>query len=294
MCFQFGLTDWLVDWDPDVLILEANPRYLSNPKAIRWMNHRKRPVVGWGLGAPPARGPFPSVQNRLRRNFLLGFDRILAYSNLGASQYRDAGVPVERVVVAHNAVTPSPPPIPDRTPTEARPLRLLFVGRLQDRKRVDLLLHACARLEAQPDLWIVGDGPARQGLERLAENIYPRTNFAGAQHGHALAWFFDQADIFVLPGTGGLAVQEAMAHGLPVIVAEGDGTQSDLVAEGNGWLIPPGDAEALQVTIAEAMRDPEGLRQKGVISHQMVRERFNIDNLVSVFVATLNATTRNV
>ena len=40
---------------------------------------------------------------------------------------------------------------------------------------------------------------------------------------------FAGADLFVLPGTGGLAVQEAMSYALPVIVAKGDGTQEDLV-----------------------------------------------------------------
>jgi glycosyltransferase involved in cell wall biosynthesis len=293
LCIQFGLIEWLEGWDPDVLILEANPRYFSNLAAIRWMKRRNRPVVGWGLGAPPLGEPRYEVHRRMRQNFLLRFDWILAYSNLGASQYREAGAPAERVVVAYNAVTASPPPIPDRTPLEARPLRLLFVGRLQERKRIDLLLRACARLEEPPDLWIVGDGPAREGLERLADEIYPRTNFAGAQHGHALTWFFHHADLFVLPGTGGLAVQEAMAHGLPVIVSEGDGTQADLVAEGNGWLVPPGDVEALQFTIAEAMKDPEGLRQKGIVSHRMVSERFNIGTMVSEFVGVLNAAIGN-
>ncbi len=165
---------------------------------------------------------------------------------------------------------------------------MLFVGRLQRRKRVDLLLQACAQLEESPDLWIVGDGPARKNLERLARDIYPRANFAGAQHGHALEWFFTQADLFVLPGTGGLAVQEAMAHGLPVIVAEGDGTQNDLVAEGNGWLVSPGDLDALTEAIRNALASPAQLRSMGAISHRLVKERFNIDVMVEEFVKALN------
>ena len=52
LCAQFGLTRWLTDWQPDVLILEANPRYVSSPAAIRWMHRQQRPVIGWGLGAP--------------------------------------------------------------------------------------------------------------------------------------------------------------------------------------------------------------------------------------------------
>ena len=59
-CYQRGLLDWLADWNPDALIVEANPRYLSTPPAIKWMQRRGRPVIGWGLGAPPLSGLWPA------------------------------------------------------------------------------------------------------------------------------------------------------------------------------------------------------------------------------------------
>jgi glycosyltransferase involved in cell wall biosynthesis len=279
---------WLEDWDPEILIMEANPRYLLNRNAIRWMQERGRPVIGWGLGAPPLRGPLASLRRLARANALRRFDLLIAYSTMGADQYRALGFPEDRVLVAPNAVSPPPAPLQQRAPPVDRPLRLLFVGRLQERKRVDLLLRACAELENTPDLWIIGDGPARAGLERLASDVYPRASFSGSQHGHALDWFFEQADLFVLPGTGGLAVQQAMAHGLPVIVAEGDGTQNDLVAGGNGWLVPPSDLDALTETMREAIVDPRRLQNMGARSHQLVAERYNIDTMVEVFIRGLN------
>lgn len=290
LCLQLGLVKWLEDWDPEALILEANPRYLVNRLGIAWMRDRDRPVLGWGLGAPPIRGALAGLRRLVRRGFLRHFDALLAYSSLGAEQYRVAGVPSDRILVAPNAVSPPPLPLPERPPLAGRPPRLLFVGRLQARKRVDLLLRACASQEERIDLWIVGDGPARSELESLASEVFPWANFAGAQHGHALDWFFNSADLFVLPGTGGLAVQEAMGHGLPVIVAEGDGTQNDLVAGGNGWLVSPGDASALSEIICEALANPRQLREMGVKSHRLVQERFNIDAMVEVFVRALNLT----
>ena len=53
LCYQRGLIDWLEEWNPDALIVEANPRYLSTPSAVKWMHKQDRPVIGWGLGAPP-------------------------------------------------------------------------------------------------------------------------------------------------------------------------------------------------------------------------------------------------
>jgi hypothetical protein len=89
-CHQRNFIAWLEDWRPDVLIVEANPRYLSTPGAVRWMHQRGKPVIGWGLGAPPLRGFW---RRMLRDRFLISFDALLTYSGLGAEQYRKVGFP---------------------------------------------------------------------------------------------------------------------------------------------------------------------------------------------------------
>ena len=53
MVWQFGMIDWLERWQPGILIADTNPRNASSNAAIRWMHARRRPVIGWGLGAPP-------------------------------------------------------------------------------------------------------------------------------------------------------------------------------------------------------------------------------------------------
>lgn len=289
LCWQRGLFSWLKWLDPDVLILEANPRYLVNWGGLTWMHRRGKPVVGWGLGAPTIQGPLAGVRERARRSFLRRFDALLAYSSVGAEQYVSSGLSPERVFVAPNAVTASAPPLRDRAPVSTPPLSLLYVGRLQERKRVDLLLRACGALEGRLRPTVVGDGPARKGLERLAAEVCPGAEFVGAVWGEELKPFFHQADLFVLPGTGGLAVQEAMAHGLPVIVAEGDGTQRDLVSGDNGWLVPSDDLGALIEALREALSQPARLRSMGRASHRLVAERFNLTVMVSAFVQALRA-----
>src|SRR3990170_2279874 len=84
---QPGLLEWLARERPDVLVLEANPRYLSNLTVRRWMHAIGKPVIGWGLGAPPASG----LRGWFRRSYLDGFDALIAYSTLGAAQYRALG-----------------------------------------------------------------------------------------------------------------------------------------------------------------------------------------------------------
>ena len=289
--WQAGLLDWLRAWDPDVLIVETNPRSLSTLRGIRWMNARRRPVIGWGLGAPPMQGGLSFVSRPWRDRLIHDCDGLIAYSRRGAEEYARIGFPPERIAVAANAVAMAPTrPAPERPLALHDRVTILFVGRLQARKRVDQLLEACSSLpaELQPRVWIVGEGPVRAELEALSKEIYPRAEFFGARHGEELAAIFASADLFVLPGTGGLAVQEAMAAGLPVIVAEGDGTQNDLVSAGNGWLIPPEDKAALQQALREALDDLPRLRRMGEESYRIVSEEINLEKMVEAFVRTAN------
>jgi len=136
-------------------------------------------------------------------------------------------------------------------------------------------------------LWIVGDGPARKEIEDLAERIYPEAEFTGARYGEELEEAFKAADLFVLPGTGGLAIQQAMSFGLPVVVAEGDGTQDDLVRPGNGWRVPPGDLPALENALRNALSDPIRLREMGRESYRIVVEDANLERMVKVFLEAL-------
>lgn len=286
-CYQEGLVDWLESWQPDVLIVEANPRFPNTRQGIDWMHAQKRPVLGWGLGAPAIHGPLAAWRKVLRQRLLRSLDGVIAYSQRGAHEYQQAGIPAGRIYVALNAAAHRPVQPPPEKPPEFSPRPvILYVGRLQARKRLDLLIQACASLPAaiQPHLLIVGDGPARPDLAAVAEKHYPTTEFTGVLFGDALEACFQRADVFVLPGTGGLAVQQAMAWGLPVIVAEGDGTQDDLVRPENGWRIVSGDLDDLRRTLQTALSDPVRLRRMGAASYQIVDQEVNLEAMARVFI----------
>jgi glycosyltransferase involved in cell wall biosynthesis len=289
-CIQRGLRDWLVTRDPDVVILEANPRYPASYLAVRWMHARGRPVIGWGLGSTPIEGLLSRLRLSGREWFLNQFDALIAYSTQGKEQYLRHGFPEDRIFVALNAVSPPPSKVVEREPIERRSLRVLFVGRLQARKRVDLLLRACSKVNPAPELWIVGEGPAREELTKLAEQVCPQAHFAGAKHGPELERYFTTADVFVLPGTGGLAMQEAMYYGLPVIIAKGDGTQRDLVSEQNGWLLERTTVETFAQALQEAVSHPDRLISMGRESQRVVIEKANIDIMADIFTQALNTT----
>jgi len=133
LCVQIGLLDWLADWNPDALIVEANPRYQRTPAAVRWMHHRGRPVIGWGLGAPPLYGALSTLRQSLRKGFIQRFDALITYSQTGAAEYAALGFPEEHIFIAVNAVTPPPahpPPLRPELP-KGEKARVLFVGRVK-------------------------------------------------------------------------------------------------------------------------------------------------------------------
>jgi glycosyltransferase involved in cell wall biosynthesis len=300
--WQGRLLEWLKNWNPDVLIVEANPRYLSTSQGIRWMHSHNRPVIGWGLGAPNINGKsklagsiVSSVRNSLRKRMLGQLDSFIAYSHKGGSEYHQIAGPGKPIYVAPNAVAKSPiGEAPRRGTRFDGPPVVLFVGRLQERKKLDNLIVACSKLSSdiQPKLVIVGDGPERLNLEEIAKVTYPATKFMGHKVGEELSNLFLEADIFVLPGTGGLAIQEAMSYALPVIVAEGDGTQHDLISPDNGWIIPSDDQERLLATLRIALSNPRKLREMGECSFRIVQDQVNIEQMVYIFIEALNHTSR--
>jgi glycosyltransferase involved in cell wall biosynthesis len=264
-------------------------------------------------GWVPPRGPLAALRGRGWPRFLSQFDALIAYSPLGAEQYRLQGFPAERIFVAPNAVThrpngpipvragssgelhpqPAPTPASVRTDSEPAPTQpvptVLFVGRLQARKRIEDLLRAAAALPAslQPRLLVVGDGPALAELKALAQQVYPTAEFAGERTGVELEQYFAAADLFVLPGTGGLSVQQAMAHGLPVIAAQGDGTLDSLIRPANGWRVPTGDLPALRAALQEALSDLPRLHRMGTESYRIVVEEVNLEIMVDTFIDAL-------
>lgn len=305
VCWQTGIHRWLQKLNPDVLIVNVNPRLLSNWPAIRYMAKRGKPVIGWGLGELPRTG-LSSVQ-RLRRQLAMyqvhACDGIIAYSSKAAQDYLEMGVRPERVFTAYNAVDTTASLLLRqqlyREPTSILSRKaeladqdipiILTVGRLLPQKRIDVLIRACASLGSACQLVVVGDGPERAALEDLAAAIFPSTKFLGYQTGIELGRTFLAANLFVLPGTGGLAVQEAMSYGKPVLVADADGTERDLVMPGkNGYLVEPGNVQQLQDLLKSLIADRNCLEKMGQASLEVVEQKINLDRMVDAFIDALH------
>ena len=140
---------------------------------------------------------------------------------------------------------------------------ILYVGRLAAEKRINWLLPV---LQANPSarLAIVGDGPARETLERQFRGT--PTVFTGYLHGEDLAAAFAAADLFAFPGaneTFGNVVIEAMSSGLPVVVPNSGGVL-DFVEHGlNGICFDSENQDSLVAAVQYFLDDPAAAARMG-------------------------------
>jgi len=138
-----------------------------------------------------------------------------------------------------------------RTLTPAR--RVLFVGKLIERKRPFDLLQAAARLAAEGrpvDVAFAGSGDQQDALAAAAAASGVRAHFHGFVNQSELPGIYAAADVIVLPSDGretwGLVVNEAMACGVPAVVSDAVGCGPDLVEPGlTGAVFPLGNVAAL-------------------------------------------------
>jgi glycosyltransferase involved in cell wall biosynthesis len=159
---------------------------------------------------------------------------------------------------------------------------LLFIGRLIDEKRVDLLLDALAALATRhPSLrcTIIGDGPERSALERrsVALAIDDRLRFLGEVPSEELAGHLRASRILVLPSVRegyGMTVAEGQAAGaVPVVVRAPFSAASDLVRDGvDGILVEP-TVESVADGIASLLTDERRLKRMAAAARLAGRSR---------------------
>lgn len=149
---------------------------------------------------------------------------------------------------------------------------LIFVGRVDNEKRLDILIQAFQQLKRSDiQLAIAGIGAARKDLEKLVNelNLEDRIHFLGFVQEEDLPALLNSADIFTMPSEAELlsiATLEAMSCGLPIIAAQA-GALPELVTNGiNGYLFKAGDNSDAAFAISTLVNHPERWERMGQAS----------------------------
>jgi glycosyltransferase involved in cell wall biosynthesis len=176
-------------------------------------------------------------------------------------------------------------------------LRMVTVAHLVARKRHEAVLRALSLVDPvrRPEYLVIGDGPCREGLERLAAElgVADRVRFLGQLPNPEAVARAAACDLFVMPGVQepfGVAFVEAMAAGVPAIGGRGEGGPEDIAAAGEGMvLVEPGDAAGLAAVIERLSADRSELRRLGDAARETVAANFTWERCGSETVAAYRA-----
>jgi glycosyltransferase involved in cell wall biosynthesis len=242
---------------------------------LRWMDAHTRPIVvycahGWSFDRDTS-GVSKRVAKWLEKVLAPLCDAVVCISWHELRLAREAGFPAEKLVHIANGI-PRDAPVPSQGisaphwPTGKR--RILFVGRFDRQKGVDLFTEAVAELGDSVYAFLVGDSVLGDGATLSLPANARATGWLSAAE---LTAYYETADVLVVPSRWegfGLIAAEAMRSGLPVIATRVGGLAEIVEHRVTGLLIEPGSRPAL----VSALRAIELTSRKAM--GEAGRERF--------------------
>jgi glycosyltransferase involved in cell wall biosynthesis len=215
-------------------------------------------------------------------------DAIVAMTPESVAELHGIGYPNERVLKVTNGI--SLHRSASFQPRSSKMVNAIYVGRLSSEKGLSDLLHAWARVKAHTSrsvkLRIIGDGPQADELRALALALELGETVEFFGYCKDVPAELAKSDLFVLPSNAegnSNAILEAMRAGLPVVARRVGGAPIQVGREGERFLVPPGDCQALADRLHELIED-ESLRLRlGAAMRARIEDVFDIDRVAAIY-----------
>lgn len=235
----------LIRHNPRVIISEGGQNTVNNLQILLYSLLFNRRYIIWDLGKG-----YADFGNSLKRKIYMSFYKLLlrkaslvyGYHSQSREYFKSLGVSEKKIIVLNNTIDTRKikavrSQYPGSRPEElgqgqnGQYTYLIFVGSLVSNKNIESLAGMMRMLGEKYYLIIVGDGkPAyRQKLEQEFSDV--NHIFVGYKKADQLAPYYRLASFSVLPGLGGLSINQSMAFGVPVICRSADGAEKDLVKD---------------------------------------------------------------
>ena len=281
-----------------LVVVEGESNLLNNLLLVPLLLWRRQPYVWFTLGRPTT--PAMTWRRRLlwpvAKWMMCRAETIACYSTAGKDYLTQQGLATTKIVVLNNALDPGAVLATEEASRELASrwiaergwsdrLRVTYVGALAADKRPTLLVEAAAEYRHQTGkplgVIFVGDGAELEKCRQRARELKVDAVFTGRKSASEASTFILAADAVVLPGLGGLAINHAMMLGRPVICGRADGTEQDLVIDGEtGFYLEPLDETSLANILVLLARDPTRAKHLGRRAREHVNETATVEKMV--------------
>lgn len=302
MPWQRGLVKALADYQPDVILCEGESNFLNYLQALWYRkSHPGVRMIHWSLGGLPGRETAPdSLASRFTFFFQNKFDALLAYSSFGKKCLVQKGHSPSKIQVAVNVADSRmhmerADALPDSTFQAREKLGLpnrftvLYCGAMDANKRPDVLVDMAGSDGGKNlNFAFLGDGPLLEPLRERIKTEKLDNVFMPGRVQEKLPLYYRGADVMVLPGRGGMVISEAMAWSLPVIVHQADGTEYDLIQQGETGLRLD-RLEDLPGLLTQLSENPDQAYQWGLKGRKNLEARFTLEHMLDNMTAVIQA-----
>lgn len=229
----------------------------------------------------------------LKLGIFLCADALVAMSHESLAELQQAEFPKGRVLATPNGIRLDRVQLATNAmASNTHPCRVVFVGRLIEAKRLDILLTAWSRVvhaeKAHAILELWGSGPTETVLRRQCNELGLTDSVSFCGHVENVRSRLPDMDVFVLPSHAegnSNAILEAMAAGLPVVSTRVGGTSMQVGREGANFLCEPGDADSLATNMLKLIQNSDLRVMVGSAMRRRVERHFNICRVAQTYAA---------
>jgi glycosyltransferase involved in cell wall biosynthesis len=290
-----GLLKQVKKESPQAIIFQFNQTNISQWFVLFYCILKKTPYAIWGCNYTrhDLKKPLVYIRNKIYNFIYKNSSLIIPYGTIYRNYLINTGISEKKIIVAQNTINIEK--IIESSNSDNRKFdsttHVLYVGAIAPQKKIETSINAVAKLIEHGYrivFNIIGGGFISQlekHLEKYSDNIKKSIIIHGPKYGDDVKTFFENSDVFLMPGTGGLGVNEAMAYGLPIISTLGDETIFDLI-DGNGYLLKEmGNIEEQVISLKKFIASTrEQKAQMSKRSLNIIRERASLKNMVEKHV----------
>lgn len=285
----------LIRINPKIIVTEGGQNTINNFQVFLYCKIFNRKFIIWDLGKA-----YADFSHSFQRRIYMWFYKLLlkhslyiyGYNSQSKMYFKELGIDDGKLIILNNTIdtrkirsikSESVPLVPHELLKQSKGeyIFLIFVGTLLRSKNIESMSQLLRMLGEKYYLIIVGDGTTQYKAE--LEKTFEGTNhvFVGYKKLEQMMPYYHLAIFSILPGLGGLSINQSMAFGIPVICSGADGAEKDLVIKDETGYIYNGLNDAYNYIVSKTLEDWKEMGRK---SESFLYSNHSVESMMNKFI----------